>query len=148
MFCAILSEENKTWRPKRRCPLKAKYLFIFFLLLTAILQWIGVRENLYKVIFEYDSFMHFIGGISAGSFGIWLAQARKIDRKYFIFWAIIFSFSIGCLWELQQAYIQHYSFPVSDTITDIVMDTLGGVASAFIVKKEWKQAGLVFSKTN
>ena len=146
LFCAILSEENKTWRPERRCPLKAKYLFVSFFFLTAILQWVGVHGGLYQAIWEYDSFMHFIGGISAGSFGIWVAQLRNVEKKYFLFFAVVFSFSIGCLWELKQIYIQHYSFPVSDTVTDIIMDTLGGVAVAIYITKR-KKTSVVF-KTN
>lgn len=117
--------------------MKAKYLFVFSLLATILFQYIGTAEKLYSAVWEYDSFMHIMGGICAGSFGVWVAQKKNLGKGYYFLFAIAFSFSIGWLWELKQIYINGYNFPLSDTITDLFADTLGGIiAAVYLYKKE------------
>ena len=112
--------------------LKLLVVFTFFVVLAG--EILGVF-GLYGAIYEYDSLMHFLGGISAGSVGLlfwhYLNRLLKVDdRKSLkiltISCAAFFGFFIGTLWEIAQSYnlISGYG-PLSDTLMDLTMDVLG-----------------------
>ncbi len=126
--------------------LKLLVVFTFFVVLAG--EILGVF-GLYGAIYEYDSLMHFLGGTFAGSVGLlfWhhLNRLLKVDdRKSLkiltISYAAFFGFFIGALWEIAQSYniISGYG-PLSDTLMDLTMDTVGGLAiGLWFVKKELK----------
>jgi cardiolipin synthase len=117
-------------------------------LITLIGEILG-GLGLYRTIFEYDSLMHFLGGLFAGSVGLlfwhYLNRLLKVDdRKSLkvltISYATFFGFFVGALWEIAQSYniISCYG-PVSDTLMDLTMDILGGLLIGFwYTKEKWK----------
>ena len=124
-----------------------KKLLIVTFLATAI--GYCILENFGRIFFEFDSVVHFLGGMLAGSLGMvfWnqLNRFLKIENEktlktFLISYAGFSAFAAGALWEIAQSYkiIPGYG-PLSDTILDLVMDVLGGLLVGILhTKKEWR----------
>jgi hypothetical protein len=120
-----------------------KKLLIAVFLMVAIGYY--VLGNYGQVFFEFDSAVHFLGGMFAGTIGMccwnFLNRFIKIsDKKALkilaVSYAVFGAFLAGALWELAQSYhfISGYG-PPSDTALDLIMDTTGGFAVAFVYLK-------------
>lgn len=113
------------------------------------LNFLANKLSLYWTVFWFDSFMHFIAGVCAamGSIYIWNKFINKITwkNKKIIFIGLLGTFLIGVLWEFYEIYFG-ISFLYegdnfwNDTLTDLVMDMLGGLLGALyssrLLKKE------------
>jgi hypothetical protein len=117
-----------------------KKLLIAVFLMVAIGYY--VLENYGQVFFEFDSAVHFLGGMFAGTIGMccwnFLNRFMRIsDKKALkilaVSYAVFGAFFAGALWELAQSYniIPGYG-PISDTITDLSMDILGGLIISLV----------------
>lgn len=106
---------------------------LILLLVTAIAQYLGKSLNLYNLIWEYDSFMHILGGMFAGSVGIYCLSFLNFSKKKFNIYAATLSSAlvIGVFWELGQRYMWSALYPFLDTIIDLIMDMAGGLLVAF-----------------
>ncbi|OGZ07070.1 MAG: hypothetical protein A3C13_04955 [Candidatus Lloydbacteria bacterium RIFCSPHIGHO2_02_FULL_50_11] len=99
----------------------------------------------------YDKMLHFLGGSACGIFGVgiivsggfYIATGIGDPSPTFqdhaaqvwisaIFWVL----AIGIGWEILQAYFPFMrdasDYDWYDTVGDVVFDTLGGIAAAFI----------------
>ena len=117
--------------------------------LVATLHITALSLHLYFVYSWFDIMMHFIGGLLAAMFGVWLyekfgKEALKNDVHYnVLFNVVIFVTIVGLLWEsfelLLGLTLDNRVLYVEDTILDFVMNTIGAVAGYFyacwIIKK-------------
>ncbi|MAG12363.1 hypothetical protein CL630_00960 [bacterium] len=121
------------------------FKILFFVLLTvAVVNFFGNAFFLYWEIPWLDLVSHFGGGFWAGGMVLWLYQypfpffsqntPRITRRSALIVFAILGAFVIGMWWEIYEVLIypamlqsENYFF---DTITDLLMDTAGGLTAA------------------
>lgn len=107
-------------------------------LICAFFFGLGKVFNLFYSIYEYDSFVHLLGGIFAGNIGLLIAHLFKKEKNFFRY-SIICSLMIGILWEICQCFEIGYWGKIGsifDTSLDITMDVIGGYLSFLIHKKQ------------
>jgi hypothetical protein len=121
-----------------------EFLLIFFIL---VLHLTAVRFYFYWTYWWFDIMMHFLSGFWFTSLFLWFSNLRNKGSKRtygsFLIVAILASLSIGILWEIFE-YTTKLTFTsgnyVSDTISDVIMDMVGGViASVYIYVGSWKR---------
>lgn len=123
-----------------------KNLFIFLfalIILIAGLNEIALNFFLYWRVWWFDIMMHFLGGLWIGLTTLWIylssGYIKNINKeKFFIlFLSISAVLIIGIGWEvfeyLIDAHIGMKQGYWSDTIQDLVMDTLGAIIAATII---------------
>lgn len=115
-------------------------LIFFYYLFLIIALVMGSLLNLYYKIWWIDLLAHFISGILTSIVAFILLQKNKlVDKKYkwfgFLF-IIVFTTSIACCWEYFEFLcdkIFHEDAQwviktgVDDTMTDMLIATLGGI---------------------
>ncbi|MCL4278501.1 MAG: hypothetical protein KJZ60_02275 [Ignavibacteriaceae bacterium] len=114
--------------------------FIMFFIVGA-LNWVATYFNLYWSLSEFDSLVHFLGGILVSLFFIWLYfyselfKPQKRDLKQFLKVSLVSILFIGVLWEAYELIIgearyggDDYAF---DTMVDLIMDFFGALAGCF-----------------
>ncbi|MFP5213720.1 MAG: hypothetical protein ACLGPL_10100 [Acidobacteriota bacterium] len=127
-----------TW--KDRVPSWVGLLFVLALIGNAA----GFTWNIYKKVWWYDDVMHFYGGFVASlSFGSvwWGAISRLYFRRPAMLVATVaaLALAIGILWEIGEALgdmvLPHSSLigGVADTVSDLVLDTLGGFLGSLVL---------------
>lgn len=108
-----------------------------FVLLIVVAVLSVIDRNLYLTwnFWWFDKMMHFIAGISVGMAVILTMMyfQKFLDNKLkMLFFSIIGVLIVGLLWELFELYfgitflsdgLAYYK----DTITDLSMDTIGGI---------------------
>ncbi len=123
-----------------------KLLIVTFIGLALSYYLLNYRPDL--CFFQFDKLAHIIGGMFAGSFGMysWLHFNRLFlgfaDKKtvkiFLIFCALSSSAIVGLLWELYECYFLPPLNPLWDTICDLITDVLGGwLISFFYVKTKY-----------
>jgi uncharacterized membrane protein YjdF len=102
----------------------------------------GSFESWYDKYPFFDVFVHFTGGFwVALVFLAVLPSFRTGGRtKKLFFAAAAFSFAVGGLWELleftiENHYLVNFQGPPLDTLSDLIIDTLGGLAAALYVRR-------------
>lgn len=119
-----------------------KLLVVTFIGLALSYYLLNYRHDL--CFFQFDKLAHIIGGMFAGSFGMysWLHfnclflgfTDKKIVKVFLIFCALSSSAIVGLLWELYECYFCSL-YPLWDTICDLIADVLGGwLVSFFYIK--------------
>lgn len=116
---------------------KALFIEIFLLSITvAVLHYFATIFSLYWSVDWFDIMMHFLGGLLIGLISLWVfftSEKIKYPRTKFA----IFSVTIGLvlivglgweLWEIFVGFTDVFS-DKSDTMMDLVMDTIGAVAA-------------------
>ena len=111
-----------------------KKIIVLSLIATIVSHCAGKYFGLYNQFSEYDSLMHLLGGIFAGSLGIYLADTLK-QKNYYLF-SLSSAFVIGALWELNQRYVQKVIYPTSDIVLDMIMDVFGGIILVLILSRK------------
>lgn len=126
---------------------KPLFLLLFFVILAiGILQQVAIEYYLYWTLEWFDILMHFLGGFWFGYSALWILffsgyvnTPKRDDIKFFIIVALKIAIVVGLLWEVFE-YATGITFsygPVADhvfdTVKDIVMDSVGGVASAIFL---------------
>ncbi len=101
------------------------------------LNILGLKFYLYwpkDGMFGFDSFMHFLGGVTLGVLAVWFFKAEKRSWGSFftVLAAVIF---LGGVWEIFE-HLNEIAVTIPerywpDTIHDLVLDTLGG-ATAYL----------------
>lgn len=80
--------------------------------------------------------IHFFAGAWAGMIGAWFFYHWR--RKLSLLECALVAFSVGVAWEFFELYVgmggSVFLNYWPDTIKDLIMDTLGGVLSGYIVK--------------
>lgn len=111
-------------------------LFSALLLLGHV---IALHFSIYWTIEGYDSIMHAFGGFIGALIVIYVLQKigispQSLPKKIILFLFVVISvIAVGSIWELWEIFVG-FTDPftdVVDTISDLVMDTLGAMI-AFI----------------
>ena len=121
----------------------------FVLILVAILHYVATVFFFYWTVYEFDSLMHFLGGVWVSLTTLWLYFFSDIfspSRRRGVNFLIVSLLSIvviGLFWEVFELLfgITTTSSPeyVYDTTLDLIMDTLGAICAcmyAYIVEIE------------
>ncbi len=112
-----------------------------FILLAIIglLNFIASKLYLYEFIWWIDILMHFLAGACVGMAVLLVIFYRKkfemISNTRLIWLGILGALTIGVLWELYELYfgitMLSDGMPyITDTISDLLMDILGGFFGA------------------
>jgi hypothetical protein len=120
----------------------------FLVILLFVLNHIASKFYLYYSLWWIDMPMHFLGGICAGLFMVWLLPSENLFSE--LSWKYVFKIFlgvllIGVLWEVFEIIfnniIAQISFDARDTIHDISFDLSGGLyAILYIIwKKQQKK---------
>jgi len=123
------------------------YLILFFVAIVASLNYIAGMFYYYWTIGWFDSFVHFLAGISMGLFSIWIYFQSGLfvksipERRQAVLISIICVLVIGIGWEIFEyangltQSTESYSL---DTIHDLISDTLGAlVAGGLAMQKKF-----------
>ena len=118
--------------------LKPSYTLIY-LIFGFLSILLGFLIHLYKTIYWYDSFVHFIWGFVASILAIIILKKLKMynDKNilFNIIFIVLFSISLSCLWEVAEFTIdnifksdmQRRLTGVYDTMKDIIVAILGNI---------------------
>jgi hypothetical protein len=137
-FIAILISMKRGRRGIPYIPLIGTISFILFAILI-ILYLVILREKLFFFYPWSDMPMHFLGGLVVGSVTYFLmlliasARDKKFSRTQYVGGILVSVFTVGILWEIYE-FIFGLTFTISywpDTLSDIVMDILGGSFVAY-----------------
>lgn len=104
-----------------------------------LLNLLAMEFHWYFSVWYFDIIMHFLGGFFVCLALIWLWKKDGISKKDSVL-LIVGVFLIGILWELFEIYINEFitgnNLDVPDTITDMIMDLIGGIfAIGYFSKK-------------
>ena len=113
-------------------------MFIF-LVITGTLNYIATIYNLYWSLKEFDSVVHFCGGVFVSLFFLWFYfysgffKPVKKNLARFLTISILGTMFISISWEvyeliLGEAMMQKSAYPF-DTTLDLIMDFLGASAA-------------------
>ncbi len=133
-----------------------KNLLIFNIILVLV---IAIANNLANAFFLYwrfywfDNVMHFLGGLWVGLMALWIyyfsgyIKSNRYDKPFLFLMSFIAVLSVGIGWEIFEVLIDvnFSSGYVSDTALDLIMDIVGGLASAttFVMLKLERQKNLL-----
>ncbi len=130
-------------------PKKLELELLFITLVMVIGHALGSFLEWYQRYFFLDIITHFAGGIWIVFAGFSLVPFfhRFKDKKNFIVSLAIFALFAGALWELFEfsldrytsavwGYKAHFQGSPLDTVSDLLIDTLGGAVGAFYLKKQ------------
>src|SRR3990167_3900032 len=109
------------------------------LLVLAVLHNIATYEFLYWRVDEFDSLMHFLGGVALSFFFVWLYffsglfAPKNRGLGNYIFVSMLGVATLAVLWEIFELLmgisVIDWSRYMSDTTLDYIMDALGGLAA-------------------
>ena len=130
--------------------LASLFFIAFFFICIFTYRWIGLQYELFFMFWWYDVVAHFFGGI-------WVVALVLTLKKIFYFeiqgdysgWALFVSILgmvilAGVFWEwwefVSDRYIFHTNFTYlpnvfEDTLKDLLVDLLGGIAGFLIFRK-------------
>jgi hypothetical protein len=119
-----------------------RYFFPSFLVLSLVglLHWIGSSDFYYWTVWWYDVMMHFLGGVWVALAVLWVSHMPFVPaslKSRISFGSLALSvFVVGLAWEAYELvlgfsclYDPGYA---SDTIQDLIMDTLGALCVAMV----------------
>lgn len=113
----------------------------FMFIIVGVINWIATHFDLYWTVYEFDSLVHFLGGILVSLFFLWLYfysnffKPNKRDLKTFLKVSVLSILFVGVLWEAYELIIgeakyagENYAY---DTTLDFIMDFLGALVACF-----------------
>lgn len=118
------------------------FLEMFFLLaLVGGLNYVADANHLFWSIYEFDSILHFLGGMMTSLFFAWLYffsgafNPFKRNLGTFLVVTVIGAMAVSVCWEifelfLGEAFIHAGEYPY-DTMMDFIMDFLGATVACF-----------------
>lgn len=122
------------------------YLILFLVVVVASLNYIAGIFYYYWTIGWFDSFVHFLAGISIGLISIWIYFQSGLfkqsipEKREAVLISIICVLVIGIGWEIFEyangltQSTESYSL---DTVHDLISDTLGAlVAGGLAIQKK------------
>ena len=109
------------------------------LIVIGVLDFFANKLYFYWTIWWFDMLMHFISGFCIGMVGVLIWQYcfdKDLSLKKSMLLSILFSFSVGILWEVFELRFEITSISegivyYSDTISDLVLDVGGGILGSF-----------------
>lgn len=117
----------------------AGIIFLIFLL-----NLLANKLYLYSSLWYFDMIMHFLGGFWLGLFFFWLFYKDIFPdfKASFIVKLLLSVFLVGLVWELYEIVVNASFakdvFNLSDTISDLVFDMLGGFSIYLIIRNVTK----------
>lgn len=127
------------------------YLFIFLFLVLVLGLWaFGLWLTLYYTFWWYDIVAHFLGGVWVASSALILKQKLGLEasgrfNKFTIFLSVVAVVVLaGVLWEFVELIGDRYVFQsgftylpgtYEDTLLDLFIDLVGGLAGYLIYRK-------------
>ena len=125
--------------------LKPLIFLMFFIYFADLLE---PRVGLYYAQWWFDIPMHFLGGFWVGLFFLWFFSQAKMPflrrpitdlNKKSVIYALIFVMFVGMAWEALEVFsinlLGQEPFITSDTIYDLILDFIGGLAAIFYCKR-------------
>lgn len=94
----------------------------------------------------YDMIEHFIGGGIIGGFFLYYARSfsgQNFPKNFFltVLAAISFVVIVALIWEVYEYYVNLFAGlaqdPISDTLSDLVLGTLGAAVSASLIRRKF-----------
>lgn len=91
---------------------------------------------------EFDMPMHFAGGVWLAGTALWWRFfsgrfTTLMSAKAMFAWAIGGALGVGFAWEVYEAVVAYFTVghmnDILDTLSDLVFDTLGGIAAVGIL---------------
>jgi hypothetical protein len=135
--------------------MKFRYIIFILAAMTAV-HFSALVFGLYAGKVWVDKPLHFVGGVVLAMIGYWLLEIPSIKSRLGMpsslataLLVIGFTLFGGLLWEIfEYVFLQvsptyalklkFYSPLVSDLLSDIIMDMLGGAVTVFFMNKQWK----------
>jgi len=122
-------------------------LTTFLSLVILTVHWYADTNALYFAYKWLDIPMHLLGGFVVALLGVSLYSLypKKIDKAYFWVLILLFVLTIGSFWEIFELsmsvmyHVQTMNLTnIIDTTSDLINDTIGGVAALYLThKKHW-----------
>ena len=129
------------------------FIYYVFLLFSLVMGY--VLDYYYKV-WWFDLFSHFISGIFSSVVALILLQKINFKSKWFGFlFIILFTISVAAGWEYFEFFCDKFggkdyqwviSTGVDDTMTDMLIATLGGILISLYYVKKSKDGNDVYEK--
>ena len=109
---------------------------IILIVLTNIVFY-GLAHDFLWSVSWFSALAHLLGGMWAAMFAAWGMQFLGIRVRFL--YCVLFAIVLGLCWEIFEVIIGATHFPAStfDTVEDIGMDIVGGVAGVFFVRYLW-----------
>jgi len=113
------------------------YLYTLVAAVVVLLAHMAGLDGFYYTVFQYDIYMHILGGITIGLFVAALISSfvpSMLHRRYVVLGVVC----VGICWELFEAYFGIAGAPVGtkayyiDTTKDLIDDIIGGSIVAFL----------------
>lgn len=114
------------------------------LLMTGALNMIAIKLYLYWTVWWVDMVVHFFGGMWVALISMWFLSLffsiEKWSLKKILFLSLLSSFFVGAIWEIFELYFGLTSLSdgaiyITDTASDFLMDTMGGVFGFIQINK-------------
>lgn len=111
----------------------------FLIVFLAIINLLAVDFGWYYIYYWFDMPMHFLGGLSAMFLVTYLFYSNANTYKNKFFLLLIATLFIGIAWEMYEYLVTNlwagFSFNMTDTLSDIFFDTLGGLFGILMINK-------------
>ncbi len=116
-----------------------KHAFIL-LSVVGILDFFGLSLYLFWTVWFFDIILHFLAGvcIAMGGIASWFILFNRKDKSFLriLFIGLSFVIFIGIIWEIFELHFDVTSLSDGtdyyiDTISDLLMDTAGGLLGLF-----------------
>lgn len=116
-------------------------ILVVFLVMIAVVNGFAGVYHWYWTMRWFDMPMHFAGGMWLAGFGAWWQYRRHgiIPRRFLpiLGMCLVYALSIGLLWEVYEAIVSFLTVghmnAISDTLSDLFFDILGGTTVAILV---------------
>lgn len=124
--------------------------FLFITLVVVVGHALGTLLHWYSKYFFFDIIVHFSGGVWVifAVFAFLPAFRENLNlmsKTRFVLSLALLALFIGVLWEIFEFSIDRYALfrwgfipgfqgPPLDTLSDLIIDTLGGTAAALYIK--------------
>ena len=99
--------------------------------------YLGIINSFFLTIWWWDIAIHFFAGAWAGMIGAWFFAHWR--RRLSILECAFVALFVGVAWEFFELYVGSGGSVFfnywPDTIKDLILDTLGGALSGYIVKR-------------
>lgn len=124
--------------------LTKRLAFLIFFIFS--LNFLANKFYWYSSISYFDMIMHFLGGFWVGLLALYIFEPSRIYFKS-IFHVLLLVFFIGVGWEVFEIFVDKVvtqnSFNLTDTLSDMFFDLLGGVFAIFYFIKR-----IIFKEAN
>ena len=93
----------------------------------------------YYSIHWLDMLMHFLGGLWVSLFVVYFLFLKKDFSLKVVLLVLGLTLLVGVLWELFEVSVNSFTlketFDTADTLSDLLFDMLGSIASLFYIKR-------------